>query len=221
MADRSAASGNFGMDFQTNAGIVIMLDYIKDMKSIKLEGNYEDIDIELSDGNHILAQAKSVVDATNDFRSVRGNLKKALLTLSEGEAKVKNKTTRLIYITNSPNPFKDNESKPIFAYLSAIRHYNSIPESSRKLIDEYLTDISVPLNTDKLYIQSLPFETDENNERYKYIYQKIRDFLEPLNHTSKIPGLWKNTFTIWNENIFKNGSRRNKDLTLKKILFGH
>lgn len=46
MADRSATSVLFGFDFQANAAIVLMLENIKDMSHIRLEG-CEDIDIKL------------------------------------------------------------------------------------------------------------------------------------------------------------------------------
>lgn len=216
MTNRSNHAGAFGMDFQTNAGIVLMLANIIKMKSIKLEGNYEDIDIKLSDGKHVLAQAKSVEDATNDFRNVRAYLKKGLETLSDGEHKIKNKTTQLIYITNSPDPFRDPESKPIFAYLPTIRLYSELPPSSKEIIDDYLGKLDFPLDKKKLYIQYLPFEGDEDKERYKFINQEIRDFVGSLRYTSRLAGINNELFSIWNNDIFKNGTRKNTMLALKK-----
>ena len=43
MANRTATSVLFGFDFQANAAIVLMLENIKDMTSIRLEGA-EDIE---------------------------------------------------------------------------------------------------------------------------------------------------------------------------------
>ena len=60
MTNRTATSVLFGFDFQANAAIVLMLENIKDMSSIRLEGS-EDIEINLNNGSSILAQAKSVV----------------------------------------------------------------------------------------------------------------------------------------------------------------
>lgn len=214
MVNRSAHASSFGLDFQTNAGIFLMLEYIENMKSIKLEGDYEDIDIILSDGTHILAQAKSVENASNDFSNVRAYLKKGLITLSEGNSKTK--ASRLIYITNSSNPFKDEDSKRIFSYLPAIRKYNTLPESARLIIDDYLTSISKPLDKEKLYIQSLPFETDEDNERYKYVREKIDSFINDLNYTSSISGLSRKAFLVWNDKVFKNNTRKNTKLSLSK-----
>lgn len=57
--DRRANAVLFGFDFQVNAAIVLMLENIKELQSLRLESENEDIDIELYSGNHILAQAKA------------------------------------------------------------------------------------------------------------------------------------------------------------------
>ena len=64
MANRRASSVVFGFDFQVNAAIVLMLENISDLKSLRLEGDYEDIDLTLNNNQHILAQAKAVVNSS-------------------------------------------------------------------------------------------------------------------------------------------------------------
>lgn len=54
MANRRASSVVFGFDFQVNAAIILMLENISDLKSLRLEGDYEDIDLTLSNNHHIL-----------------------------------------------------------------------------------------------------------------------------------------------------------------------
>lgn len=88
MRDRRAHSVLFGFDFQVNAAIVLMLENIKELNSLRLEGNEEDIELTLEGNRKILVQAKSVENASSDFSNVRANLKKALMTLSEGTQKV-------------------------------------------------------------------------------------------------------------------------------------
>lgn len=112
MANRTATSVLFGFDFQANATIVLMLENIKDMTSIRLEGA-EDIEINLNDGSCLLAQAKAVVNSSTDFSNVLSNLKKSITSLSEAEHK-SGKVKELIYITNTPNPFKEKQLNPIF-----------------------------------------------------------------------------------------------------------
>ena len=121
---RRADAVVFGFDFQVNAAIVLFLENVRDVKSLRLEGNYEDIEIELDNGEYILAQAKAVERASDDFANVRSNMKKAITSLSEADHKVRAK--ELIMVTNSPNPFNDNDSKSVF-YGHSHRMYNSLP----------------------------------------------------------------------------------------------
>lgn len=58
--DNDASASSFGWNFQVNAGIFLLLHYIKDAKSIKIESKYEDIEICLKNKSKIFAQAKSV-----------------------------------------------------------------------------------------------------------------------------------------------------------------
>ena len=174
---RRADAVVFGFDFQVNAAIVLFLENIEDVEKICLEGNYEDIELELSSGKMILAQAKAVEKASSDFVNVRKNLKKALTSLSEAGERVDAK--ELIVITNSPNPFNDDKSRNVF-YGHAHRNYNTLPPSAKEIVDRYLSKMEKPLDTDKLKIQVLPFETDDENERYKVIMECINDFMGNL-----------------------------------------
>lgn len=208
---RRADAVLFGFDFQVNAAIVLMLDNIKELQSLRLESENEDIDIKLNDGSHILAQAKAVVNSSSDFSNVRKNLNKALLSLSEGSKKVE--TEKLIFITNSPNPLNDNHSR--FAFWGpARRSFQSLPESSKKIILDCLKRNNRNLNTDQFLIQVVPFETDDESERYKAVFKAIDDFIGDLK--LDVPGIGKRLHRIWCGEVFKNGSKNNIDITLSK-----
>lgn len=208
---RRADAVVFGFDFQVNAAIVLFLENVRDVKSLRLEGNYEDIEIELDNGEYILAQAKAVERASDDFANVRSNMKKAITSLSEADHKVRAK--ELIMVTNSPNPFNDNDSKSVF-YGHSHRMYNSLPISARKLIDSYLEDIKEPLDTDRFKVQVIPFETDEDEERYKVIMQCINDFVGDLNIPA--PGLGKKLLDVWHWQVFNNGGKHNSAIRIRK-----
>ena len=151
---RRANAVVFGFDFQVNAAIVIMLENIEDLQSLRLEGNFEDIEIELNNHQYILAQAKAVEKSSSDFQNVRKNLKKALISLSEGSQKVN--AQQLILITNSPNPLNEDVSRSIF-WGDAHRSFLSLPGSSQELIKGYVDKIACPLDLNKFMIQILPF----------------------------------------------------------------
>lgn len=209
--NRRASSVVFGFDFQVNAAIVLMLENIKELKTLKLEGNYEDIEIELLDGKYILAQAKSVQNASNDFNNVIKNLKNSLKSLSEGSEKIE--VEELILITNSPNPCNIDGYATVFS-LDAHRNFDTLPEDSKKKINNYLKNIEKPLDLSKFMIQILPFETDNEIERYKFVNLAIRDFIGSLD--LNIPGLENDLKNVWYNDIFVNSTKSNANLKLKK-----
>lgn len=197
MVNRRATQVLFGFDFQVNAAIVLMLENIKDMTRIRLEG-LEDIEINLNDGSSILAQAKSVVNSSTDFSNVLSNLKKAIRSLSEAEHETE-VIKELIYITNTPNPLKEKQLNPIF-YGVAQRSYNSLPKCLQDKINNIISTIEKPLDTGKLKIQILPFETDNDKERYKCVMDAIGDFIPKLGN---IPIAKDRLHEIWIKDIFR------------------
>lgn len=209
--NRRASASFFGFDFQVNAAIVLMLENIKELQSLRLESENEDIDIELYSRDHILAQAKAIVNSSTDFAHVRTNLKKALASLSEGSRKVQ--TKKLILITNSPNPLNEDASRSLF-WGPAHRGFSTLPESSQKIITGYLSQIDQPLDTNQFVIQVIPFETDDDAERYKAVYKAIDDFIGDLK--LDIPGIVKKLHRVWHEEVFKNGTKNNVNITLSK-----
>ena len=208
---RRANAVFFGFSFQINAAIVLFLENVKDVKYLRLEGNYEDIELELDNGQYILAQAKAVENASVDFGNVRANMKKSMLSLSEGAQKVNAK--ELIMVTNSPNPFNDDNSKSVF-YGHAHRKYSTLPESAKKILDSYLSEIEEPLDRENLKIQVIPFETDDDAERYKVILECINDFVGELNIS--LPGLGRKMMDIWQCLIQDNGGKKDAKIKLTK-----
>lgn len=209
--DRRANAVIFGFDFQVNAAIVLMLENIEDLISLRLEGNYEDIELELANNQYILAQAKSVERASSDFKNVRANLQKSLTSLSEGEKKVD--AQKLILITNSPNPLNEKLSINLFVG-HAHRDFASLPESSQHIVQKCLNNINRPVDLGKFMIQVLPFETDNELERYKIVKQCIDDFIGDLKLS--IPGLGKTLMNLWHNEVFINGTKKDAEIKLQK-----
>lgn len=85
MGNTNASPTIFGFDFQVNAAIVLMLENIKNLKKLRLEGATEDIELTLNNGKKVFAQAKSVVNASTVFNNVWANLRKAIGTLSSAD----------------------------------------------------------------------------------------------------------------------------------------
>ena len=92
--------------------------------------------------------------------------------------------------------------------------FPSLPTSSQQLIKGYLDKIAPPLDTEKFIIQILPFETDSDLERYKIIKQVVDDFVGDLN--INIYGIGQKLLSIWHEEVFKNGTKKDASIRLKK-----
>ena len=207
---RRADAVVFGFDFQVNAAIILFIENVKNVKTLRLEGNYEDIEIEMDNGEYILAQAKAAQRASDDFANVRANMKKAITTLSEGSHKTKVK--ELIMVTNSPNPFND-DSKSAF-YGPSKRFYKDLPKSAKIIVDGYLKGLKKPLDEEKFKVQVIPFETDEDDERYKVIMQCINDFVGELN--TNTAGLGRKLLDVWHRQVFDNGGKHTVSIKLNK-----
>lgn len=208
---RSAESVLFGFDFQTNAAIVLMLENLISLETLRLEG-MEDIELKLEDGSYILAQAKAVVKSSSDFSNVRKNAKKAFVSLSEASTKVEN-LNKLIYITNSPDPFKDNNSRSLFCDLSR-RCYDDLPKETKDIIDALIKSTKSRIDLDKLKIMVVPFETDDEKERYKIILREIADFLGDFE--GGLDSLRRGIHSLWKEIIYNNGTSSNHEIKLSK-----
>lgn len=218
MKSRRANAVLFGFDFQRNAAIVLMLEHIRDLRSVRMEGNEEDIELTLENGQKILAQAKAIEKSSSDFSNVRANLKKALISLSEGNQKTN--AQQLIFITNSPNPFNDADSRSVFGGLPTRRSFDTLPPSAQKIVKGYLTDIENPLDLGKFTVQVFPFETDDDAEKYKAVKQVTDDFIGSLNYNAS-PGIGAWLLQVWHDQIFINGTKKMCRFSwIRKALYG-
>lgn len=202
-----------GFDFQTNAAIYLMLENIKAMRSIRLEGK-EDIEIVLIDGEKILAQAKEVEEPNKNFSHVTTKLKEALTSLSDTQTKSK-KIEQLIYVTNTPKPFGKRDNSNLFSGgLPARRSYNELPPKLQLQVTKILTSNKLTVNTDKLVFQTIPFDPQvDEKERFKYILEEIREF---TSHILKADISKKDLHTIWCRDLFKSGTEKRPTINLTK-----
>ncbi|MEG0698810.1 MAG: hypothetical protein RR435_02570 [Erysipelotrichaceae bacterium] len=208
---RNATPSSFGWDFQVNAAIVLMLENIRVVKSVRVEGKKEDIELLLENEENIYAQAKSVV-RFDDYRNVRSKLNAALATLNDDAAHQDYR--KLIYVTNSPNPFKINNTMSAF-YGHSRLSYTDLPQSCKDIID--LEIASKPLqhiDTSNLEIHVIPFFTDDFQQRYRVIKESVDNFLYELNNNTR--GMADELLKIWQHEFFKNCTQGDLDLVIKK-----
>lgn len=212
MANNSNASPEvFGFDFQVNATIFLLLDNIKEIKEVRMEGASEDIELTMNDGSQIMAQAKGIVKGSSDFSNVRRNLQKAIRTLSSADNK---SVEQLILITNSKNPLKEDSSKSFFYGPPVAVCYNDLSDEAKKVIDNIVDRLNISFDKNKFYIYYFMFETDNLKTRYAVIEEKIKNFINKLNLGQTLST--KELMNTWQNNLFHNGSQTDVTIKLSK-----
>ena len=212
MAKGSNASPEvFGFDFQVNATIFLLLDNIRDVKTVRMEGASEDIELTMNDGKQIMAQAKGIVKGSSDFSNVRRNLQKAIGTLSSADDK---SVEELILITNSKNPLNEDTSKGFFYGPPAVVGYNDLSNEAKKVIDDIVERLDVPFDKNKFQIYYFMFETDNLKTRYAVIEEKIRDFINQLNLGQILSAT--ELMQVWQNDLFHNGAQTDTAIKLNK-----
>lgn len=212
MANNTNASPEvFGFDFQVNATIFLLLDNIKELKAIRMEGASEDIELTMNNGSQIMAQAKGIVKGSYDFSNVRRNLKKAIETLSSADNK---SVEQLILITNSKNPLNEDTSKSFFYGPQVTVGYNNLSDEAKKVIDNIVDKINGHFDTNKFRICYFMFETDNSRTRYAVIEEKVKDFINQLNLGQVLSSI--ELMRVWQNDLFHNGSKTDTTIKLSK-----
>jgi len=210
--DPNASASAFGWEFQINAAIYMMLQNIKIADSIKVEGKTEDIEIYLSDGKIIYSQAKAFYNQA-DNSNTKKKLYAALRTLND--ASKNNMASRLVYITNSFNPFdvKDANNAMIFYGLKKVDFFD-LPEICREIINKEIIKKSLSnIPTEKLSIWILPFSGEREN-KYQTLKTEINEFLNSVNIGSF--GIGQEIMSIWQRKFGINATEFDRDRTISK-----
>lgn len=210
MGNTNASAAAFGWEFQFNAGIMLMLDNIKQAIEVKIEGETEDIEITLNDKMKIFAQAKSV-ESIEDYSHVKDKLTAALKTLNAAEKTGEAKA--LIYITNTPNPC--NESKSIICFSSGVSHikYDDLPEVCKAQINAIYEDKNLKFPLEKFSIFVFDFSGDGEN-RYRIVKYKISEFLYSLD--SEFSGMVQRALDRWRLDFGENATQNNRNTKISK-----
>lgn len=210
MSNTNASASAFGWDFQSNAALVLMLKNIKRAVSVKVEGKTEDIEILLDNGDAIFSQAKSVFKP-DDYSNVKAKMKAALGTLNES-AKLPN-IEKLIYITNSPNPFNDVASMSYF-YGNSSYAFSALPDSCQEAIKAIIQEQSYnDIDCDKLEVHVIPFVGDDDN-RYKIMKEATYEFLHMVGINES--GLGKSILETWQRFLSINASHHDLSAAVTK-----
>ena len=167
--DRNASHSAFGWDFQVGAGIILMLENIKELSKLKIEGKNDDIELTLSNAK-IFAQAKSVMQI-GDQRNAKRNLNGAFSTFKDDIKKNKTPIISFVYITNISNPLS-SEYKSAFEYGNTYDFSILSDKDQQKIIEGLGDDFPV----DKFKIKIIRF-FGEGDNKWSDVKKQIAEFL--------------------------------------------
>lgn len=210
MKSSNASASEFGWDFQSNAAIVLMMKNIKTASNVKVEGLTEDIEITLDNGKRLFSQAKSVFDP-EDTTHVLTKLQDGLKTLNVAARETG--VERLIYVTNSPNPF--NNPKTMYAFCGGVTilDYASLPNDCQTRIEKHCTQKGYMIDFELLSVCVIQFNGDDEN-RYRIIKDLTNEFLHNLGVGNL--GLGAEILAIWQRWFRENASQHNMIATISK-----
>lgn len=211
MTDRNASASAFGWDFQINAAIILMLENIREAKSVRVEGKTEDVEITLSNRKKIYAQAKALV-RPDDVSNTRKKLIDALETLNDAAAV--GDGSLFSYLTNAANPFNDRESLSYFTGMTHL-YFHELPDSVKTKVQEILKGRGYTnIDPEKMDVRVIPFYGEDTKNRYKEIISYVNDFLEGLDAANL--GIKQDILSIWRDDFFQNATMPDTDITISK-----
>lgn len=131
-----------GYNFQDLAAIVLFIDNFDNLKSIKAEGNNEDIDVQLLDGTWKFAQAKMISDPLNsDKRYRRRRMSEAYTSLCNNFMNSSDAVSKIIYVSNCEDPLgeKDKANSSIYGISTPIR-FDQLAQTTQDRVEKMLSN---------------------------------------------------------------------------------
>lgn len=209
----NASSTMAGFQFQVNVAIYFMLRYLKNIDSIRVEGEKEDVEVNLKDKRKYMIQAKAQTIDLKDNKNNAKNLKEALKSLANADEK---NVQYLFYASNMSDPL--NSSDEVFKkYDIVTKMYNELSKKSQQKIDNQIANLNgIDINKNKLVIIRIPFFGEFDEEKYKFIFQTAKEVFSIMgdNIVNK-----SNTIIRKIESKFNNNGTDKKETVITKEEF--
>lgn len=216
----NATPSAFGWDFQSNAAILMAIKNIKELVSLKVEGDIEDIEIFLKENKSIYIQAKSQVDPTpgvNTYSNLRDGLKTLINASNQKEYE------KLIYISNIKNPLKEKNLDYYWGSDYIIYTYTELNNEAQEIIDKYIKAAAEKynlnlskLNTEKLQLCAFPFFGENLETRYRIISSNVKRF---VNEAKLSEGLADALLSHWQKIFFQNSTQNKVQLSKEELVW--
>ncbi len=210
---RNASPTLNGFLFQIDVAIYLMIKYIEEVDKIRVEGEKEDIELELTNSKKIMAQVKSQWDNLEDKNNVLANLESSLKSLSESnDTNVRD----LMYVSNLPDPLKNNDAEFTTYHGVTLKKYSELKNNSKEVINNKLIKLfdgdTTKFDIEKLWIMRIPFFGEDDDEKHKFIYGMVKEFLNTI--SDKIS--YRNFVCFWESKFLRNGAEKPKIYISKK-----
>lgn len=216
MSKHNASPSAFGWQFQVNAAIFFLLDYIDDIKYVRVEGPNEDIELHLLNDKKVFIQAKSYSSMGIDVNA-QSKLSEGLETLLK--ASNIEDYEKLYFVTNYPNPLGGRQSQyHIFMSNGYVEmEFLELPQTVIDTTDKKIQELEKVskkiFNREKFNIAVLPFIGNVKKSRERIIKDAVKEYLNKLGVSdSKATDL----LLIWQSEMFFNSSQINTRINLSK-----
>ncbi len=222
--DTNAQASAFGWDFQSSLALFIVSQDLKDLKSIKVEGKTEDIEISYENQEMIYIQAKSQRDPYSSSNTNK-HLQDALKTLIN--ASQNNSYASLVYGTNIANPFVFQKFSTMFANSPTKYSFSELPDKIKEKIQSYVVKVAKKEKLDlsnfdinRLIIRTLPFFGDDDQTRYRFIKESVIVFLTSIGlNNAQATRVFENYQLDFAKNPSKSIALEKGDLTWPIVIF--
>lgn len=181
MADNSNISRNNssrikGFNYQGVAGLYLFLKNIKNLNSMNIEGK-EDIILNWEDGRASYLQAKETLKPYDTYNA--GNVKKAMVTLTEDIEKYGDKVKEVILVTNS-HYLLGKSAGNIFDRAYGRYDYNDLPESVQSLLKEKGDIDEDKIDLGKLSIVVIDYYGSDDDTKLSELKNGINEFMQEV-----------------------------------------
>ena len=210
MSGRNASAELSGWEFQFNAGIVIMLNYIREADSVRMEGTTQDIEVFFNDGRTVFAQAKSCSNPDDNSNASR-DWESAVTTLCEACQKAP--VRELICVTNRHDPFCDKDSMRKFDHAYALVPFANLPQACKDKISKYCLRKGLSLPTDRFTVLDIEFSGD-GFPRYETIKERVSSFLVEIDPL--FSGWGSHVLQFWQQQFGMNASQKDRNIRISK-----
>lgn len=184
----NASATQAGFHYQNMVGLILLLDNIKEIKAINVEGT-DDIDVIFNDGYTSYYQVKEVQNPNDKHTSTK--LRDALQTLLN-DSKMP-KVRALVYVSNAYYPLGVSKNSHLFDESYFLYRYDQLPENLQKKVDLQISKFNTDFDISKFYVLRIEYSGGDVRSKESVLNSVIDEFVQRANLSNKtaLTAHWK------------------------------